>query len=114
MSSTVITTVECLRVYCAEPPTGLPPAMSPLGDLNYKDGAPVFFEKIVGVEGETYSQSGWFVWDEGFGDFIALDALGTGQVNENLSGWQPLDEQRTLARRLLPGERLVVTFACDY
>lgn len=38
------------------------------------------------------------------------DALGTGQVNENLSGWEDLDGSETRARRLLSGEQLSVIF----
>ncbi len=86
-----------------------PVPLLPLAELDYEDGGPIYLGLIVGEHGDVYGHPGWYCWDDVLQDFIRLDALGSGSVNENLSGWQDLDEQKTLARLLQPGERLILT-----
>lgn len=86
-----------------------PVPLVPLVELPYAGGAPVYLGKIVNYDGEVYGQEGWFMWDDGLSDFISLEALGNGSVNENLESFG-LNEDTTMARTLQPGERLVIEF----
>lgn len=86
--------------------------LKPLIELPYESGAPVYLGKIV-CDGRVYGRGdqaveGWFLWDDSLQDFIALTALGTGQVNENINS--SIDEDLSLGRMLQPGEKLVVEF----